>query len=113
MIVMTAEAVQTQVTKRYMAAEGMRGSWNMHWLMSCSSVTCTQRNVTVTLLHTGQVIQTVLFQKSLCKLVTDVMVIAREMVALQHQLVSDMLIDMLPQIKPQFTRPTCPKGYRW
>ena len=30
------------------------------------------------------------------------MVIVGEVVALQHQLVSDMLIDMLPQIKPQF-----------
>ena len=39
----------------------------------------------------------------MCKLVTDVMVIAGEAVALQHQLVSDMLIDMLSQIKPQFT----------
>ena len=59
MIVMAAEVVQTQVTKRYMAAEGMRGSLNMHWLMACSSVTYTQRNVTVTSLHTGQVIETV------------------------------------------------------
>ena len=65
MIVMTAEAVQAQVTKRYMAADGMRGSWNMHWFMTCSSVTCTPRNVTVTSLHTGNVIQTVLFHKSL------------------------------------------------
>ena len=46
---------------------------------------------------------TVLLHKSLYKLVSDVMVIAGEAVALQHQLVSDMLIDMLPQIKPQFT----------
>ena len=68
----------------------------MHWLMTCSSQTYTPRNVTVTSLHTGQVIQTVLFHKSLCKLVTDVMVIAKEVVALQHQMVSDMLIDMLP-----------------
>ena len=108
-IVMTAEVVQAHVTKRCMVAEGMRGSWNMHWLMTCSSVTCTPRNVTDTSLHTGQVIQTVLFQKSLCKLVTDVMVIIGEMVALVHQLVSDMLIDMLTQIKPQFTPHTCPK----
>ena len=33
MTVMTAEAVHAQVTKRYMVAEGMRGSWNMHWRM--------------------------------------------------------------------------------
>ena len=39
----------------------------------------------------------------MCKLVTDVMIIAGEAVALQHQLISDMLIDMLSQIKPQFT----------
>ena len=45
-----------------------------------------------------------LFQKSLCKLVTDVMVISGEEVALQHQLlVSDMMIDILPQIKLKFT----------
>ena len=75
----------------------------MHWLMTCSSVTCTPRNVTVTSLHIGQVIQTVLIHKSLCKLVTDVMIIAGEMFVLQHQLVSDMLIEMLPQIKPQFS----------
>ena len=54
----------------------------MHWLMTCSSVTRTSRNVTVTSLHTGQVIQTVLFHKSLCKLVTDVNVIDGEVVAL-------------------------------
>ena len=75
----------------------------MHWLMTCSSVICTPRNVTVTALHTGQVIQTVLFHKRLCRLVTDVRVIAGEVVALQHQLVSDMMSDMLPQIKPLFT----------
>ena len=46
MTVMTAEAVQAQVTKTSMAVEGMRGSWNMHLLMTCSSVTCTPRNVT-------------------------------------------------------------------
>ena len=108
MIEMTADVVQTHITKRYMAAEGMRGSWNMHWLMVCSSVTYTKRKVTVTSLHTGQVIQTVLFQKSMCKLFTDVMVNAGEVVALQHRLVSDMLINMQPQIKPQFTPPTCP-----
>ena len=60
-----------------------------------------KRTVTVTSLHTGQVKQTVLFHKSLCKLVTGVMVIAEEVVVLQHRLVSDMLIDMLPKIKPQ------------
>ena len=76
MIVMTVEAVQAQATKKYMAAEGMRVSWNMHWLMTCSSVICTPRNVRVTALHTSQVIQTVLFHKSPCRLVTDVMVIA-------------------------------------
>ena len=70
------DAVNAKVKKRYMAAEGMRGSWNMHWLMACCSVTCTPRNVAVTSLHTGQVIQTVLFQISLCELVIDVMVIA-------------------------------------
>ena len=64
-LLITKEAVQAQVTKRYMGAEGMRGSWNMHWRMTCS-VTCTPRNVTVTSLHTGQVMQTVLFHKSLC-----------------------------------------------
>ena len=101
--VMTAEAVQAQVTKRYMAAEGMKGSWNMHWLTTCSSVTCIPRSVTVFSMHTGQVIQTVLFQKSLCKLITDVMVIAGKAVALHHQLIRDMLIDTLSQIKPQFT----------
>ena len=95
--------------KEVHVAEGMRGSRNMHWLMTCSSVTCTPRNVTVTSLHTGQVIQTVLFHKSLRKLVTDVMVIAGEMVALQHQLVSDVLVDMLPKIKYQFTLSTCPR----
>ena len=73
----------------------------MHWLMTCFSPTWTPRKITVTSLHTGQVIQTVLFHKSLCKLVTDVVVISGEVVALQHQLVSDMLIDMLPQFKPQ------------
>ena len=112
MIVITAEAAQAQVTKNYMKAEGIRGSWNLHWLMTCSSITGTPRNVTITSLHTGQVIQTVqtlLFHKSLCELVTDVIVIAVEVVALQHQLVSAMLIDMLPQIKPQFTPPTCRK----
>ena len=51
---------------------------------------------------------TVLSQKSLCKLVTDVMVIAGEEVALKYQLVRDMLIDKLPQIKPQLT-PSCSK----
>ena len=100
LMVMTAEAVQAQVTKRYMPAEGMGGSWNMHSLLTCSSITCTSRNAAVTSLHTGQVIQTVLIQKSLCKLVTDVMVIAREVAALQLQLESDMLIDMLPQFTP-------------
>ena len=95
MIVMTGEAVQAQITKRYLVAEGMRGSWNMNWLTTCSSVTCTPRNVTVTSLHTGQVIQTVLFLKSLWKLVTGVMVIAEEVAVLQHRLVSDMFIDML------------------
>ena len=60
--------------------EGMRGSWNMHWIMTCLSVACAPRNVTVTSLHTGQVIQTMWFQKSLCKLVTDGMVIAGEVV---------------------------------
>ena len=100
MSVVTAEAVQAQVTKRYMAAEGTKGSWNMHWLMTCSSVTCIPRNVTVFSMHTGQVIQAVLFQKSLCKLITDVMVIAGKAVALHHQLVRDMLINTLPQIKP-------------
>ena len=30
--------VQAQVTKRYMAAAGMRGSWNMQWLMTCSFI---------------------------------------------------------------------------
>ena len=35
------------------------------------------KNVTITSLHTGQVIQHVLFQKSLFKLVIDVMFIAR------------------------------------
>ena len=103
MSVMTAEAVQAQVTKRYMAAQSMKRSWNMHWLMTCSSVTCISRNVTVFSMHTGQVIRTVFFQKSLCKLITDVMVIARKAVALHHQLVRDMLIDTLSQIKPQFT----------
>ena len=88
MIVMTAESVQAHVTKRYMAAEGMRGSWKMQWLITYSSVTCTTRNVTVTSLHTGQVIQTVLFHKSLCKHVTDVMVIPGEVFALQRQPVS-------------------------
>ena len=101
--VMTAETVQAQVTKRYMAAEGLKRSWNMHWLMTCSSVTCIPRNVTVFSMHTGQVIQTVLFQKCLCKLITDVMVIAGKAVALHHQLIRDMLIDTLSQIKPQFT----------
>ena len=96
MIVMTAEAVQAQVAKRYMATMGIRGSWNMHWRMTCSSPTCTLRNVTVTSLHTGQIIQTVLFQRSQCKLVTDVMVIAGEVVALQHQLTSHILKDILP-----------------
>ena len=57
----------------------------MHWLMACSYVTCTPRNVTVTSLHTSQVIQTVLFQKSQCKLVTDVMILTGEVAALQHQ----------------------------
>ena len=61
----------------------------MQWLMTCSSETCTTRNVTVTSLHTGQVIRTVLFHKSLCKRVTDVMVIAGEVFALQRQLVCD------------------------
>ena len=67
----------------------------MHWLMTCSSVTCIPRNVsiprnvTVFSMHTGQVIQTVLFQNSLCKLITDVMVIAGKAVALHHQLVRD------------------------
>ena len=99
MMVMTAEAVQAHIKKKYMAAEGIRGTWNMHWLMTRSSVTCTPRYVTVTSLHTGQVIQTVLFHLSLSKSVTDVMVITREVVALQYQLVSGMLIDMLPPIK--------------
>ena len=76
----------------------------MHWLMTCSSVTSTPRNVTVSSLHTGQVIQTVLFHKSLCKFVTGVMVIAGEVVALQHQLVSDMLIEMLPQLIPYLSK---------
>ena len=40
---------------------------------------------------------------------TDVMVIAEEVVAVQQQLVGDMLIDMLPQIKPQLTPPACLK----
>ena len=38
------------------------------------------------------------------------MVIAGEVVALQHQLVSDMLSDMLPQIKSQFTPPYLSKS---
>ena len=54
MIVMTAEAVQAQIIKRYQVAECMRGPCNMHWLMTGSSVTCTPGNVTVTSLHTGQ-----------------------------------------------------------
>ena len=86
-------------------AENMRGSWNM----TCSSVTCTLRDVTVTSLHTCRAIQTVLTQKRLCKLVTDVMIIAGEVVALHHSKVNAVLIDMLPQIKPQFTPPSCPK----
>ena len=89
-----------------MAAEGMRGSWNIYWLMTN---TYTQRKTTVTSLHTGQIIHTVLFHKSLCRLVTDLMGIAGEVVALQHQLVSDMLIDMLSQTKPKFTPSTCPR----
>ena len=61
-------------------AEGIRGSWNKNWLMVCSSVTCNPRNVAVTSLHTGQVIQTMLFLKNLCKRFTDAMVIAGEVV---------------------------------
>ena len=48
----------------------------MHWLMACSAVMFNQKKVTVSSLHTCQVIQTLLFQKCLCKLVTDVIVIA-------------------------------------
>ena len=82
--------------------------------MTCSSVTHSSRNVKITPLHTGQALKQpiyipvyfVLFQKSLC----DVMVISGEVVALQHQLqVSDMMIDMLPQIKLKFHPLTCPK----
>ena len=63
---MTTEAVQAQATTKYIMAVGMtrqslilrvRGSLNMHWLMTCFSVTCAPRNVAVTSLHTGQVIQ--------------------------------------------------------
>ena len=43
MIVMIAEAVHAQVTKRYMVGEGMRGSWNMHPIMTCLSVACTPK----------------------------------------------------------------------
>ena len=52
-VVMATEAEQTQVRKRYMVTSGMtsqstilrmRGSWNMHWLMIGSSVTCASRN---------------------------------------------------------------------
>ena len=57
----------------------------MHWLMTCSSVTCTNRNATITSLHTCQAIQTVLFQKSLCKLVTDVAVINGGVVACRDE----------------------------
>ena len=50
----------------------------------------------------------VLFRKSLHKFVMDVKVIPGEEVALQHQLlVSDMMIDMLPQVKRKFI--PCPK----
>ena len=80
MIVITMDCLQAQITKGYMMAEVMRGSWNM----TCSSVTCTLRDVTVTSLHTCRAIQTVLTQKRLCKLVTDVMIIAGEVVALHH-----------------------------
>ena len=89
---MATEAEQAQVIKRLMLSMGMTpqsqilgvgGSWNMHWLMICSSITCASRNATVTSLQTGQVIQHMLCQKSLCKLVTNVMVISEDEFARQ------------------------------
>ena len=89
--VMTKEAIQAQVTKSCMATVGMasqslilraRGSCYINWLMYCSSVTYAPRNVTITSLHAGEAIQHVLCQKSLSKLVTDVMSIFGEEVAL-------------------------------
>ena len=97
-VVMATEAEQTQVTKRYMVTSGMtsqsqilrvRRSWNIHWLMICTSLTCASRNAS--------------------HLITDrsgnrVCVISKGHVTVisvkEVALVSDMLIDMLSQIKP-------------
>ena len=57
-----------------------------------------KRNSHLITYRSGNTDCTILFHKSLSKLVTDVMVIAGQEVALQRQLVSDMLIDMLFQI---------------
>ena len=60
--------------------------------------------ITYTSGNTATQIDFMLFRKSLRKLVMDVKVIPREEVALQHQLlVCDMMIDMPPQIKRNFT----------
>ena len=104
---MTMEAVQVQVTQKCMLIVGMasqtliwrvRGSWNMHWPMTCSSVTHSTRNIKVIPLHIGHVIKQpiyidfMLFQKSMCD------VISKDVVALQHQLqVNNILIGMLPR----------------
>ena len=54
--------------------------------------------------NTATQIDSMLFRKSLRKLVMDVKVIPGEEVALQHQLlVCNMMIDMPPQIKRKFT----------
>ena len=100
-VVMATEAGQTQVTKRYMVTSGMtsqsqilraRGSWNMHWLMICSSVTCASRNASHLITDRSGNRVCVISKGH----VTDVTVIYVKEVAL----VSDMLIDMLSQSLP-------------
>ena len=86
---MATEAEQAQVTKMFIVTMGMtsqsqilrvRESWNMPWLIICSSVTCASRNVTVTSLQTGQIIRHVLFQ--MCLLLMLLVISVKE-VALQ------------------------------